>query len=119
MTHPLGKVWYEGAIDDSRAARSRFGNALFEFSAEAKCAAMFWSFLVRLRPSDVASFAAALGSVPRELRYRSPTYFDNGTLLPMYGSAEDELAGRHSPGYERFKEREAKRAKWTLRRSNG
>lgn len=41
MAHASVSVWYEGAVNDSRAARGRFGNALFEFSAEAKCASAF------------------------------------------------------------------------------
>lgn len=98
------RAWYRGYCDDSKAAMSRFGQAIFGFHAEAKCK-LYNGFLVRIRPCDVAGFAA-LAKV--ELDYSSPTYFDNGTITPIYDSPEDEIGGKQSARYRSFLERQEK-----------
>ena len=55
---------------------------------------------VRATPGQAAQIDKALGA-SRIVgpRYKSPTVFDGrGTILPIYASAEDELADRKTPG---------------------
>lgn len=99
------RVWYSGYCDVTKAAESRFGQAIFKHEAQARCWRLFGSnaFSVHLRPCDVAGFAA-LAKV--ELSYSSPDYFDNGTITPIYDSPEDEVAGNQAARYRSFLERQ-------------
>lgn len=94
-----GLCAYECWIDNTNAAYARLGRALVECRVKLIDSYRLGSragdtvmLMVRAEPARVAAFAEV--SRVHDLKYRSPTVFDNGTLRAKFASAEDELAGR-------------------------
>ena len=66
---------------------------------------------VHVAPSLVARFAELVKCGPGfSPRYKSPTVFDNGTLVPCFATPEDEIADRWTERAMRVKSREEKLA---------
>lgn len=95
-----GKVWYEGWFKGTKASYERFGRALVEHDVEFKKAFQMGpggetvTVQVKCRPAQIETFSKALKMRPEDFRYSSQTVFDNGTLVPVYASPEDELADK-------------------------
>ena len=92
-----GIVVYEGWFRASAAAYARFGRALIEnkvrlvdsYRLDAGATPVV---LVKGTPENLKKFIHALKG--GDFKYKSPTVFDNGTILPIYHSPEDELADK-------------------------
>lgn len=90
----MKRATYEISFSPTTAAFARFGRALVECDAQLLC-----SYSMPGGGSVVASIKVAPEKAPRlsdvvkpiDFRYRSPTVFDNGSLIPIYASAADEL----------------------------
>ena len=91
------RVAFEVLLRDTQAARLRLMSGLLEARGaftqfyklhDALCA------IVWLAPERHALFVEKCK--PFECRYRSPTRFDNGTLIPLFDSPEHELRERRA-----------------------
>lgn len=104
------RVTYEFVLRASEAAFGRVGRALMEHHASLRDSHVSrgdWAIaLVSIAPEYAEAFASLVK--PIEWRYRSPTYFDNGTIAPCYASAQDELARVRTPEYVAFQLRRAR-----------
>lgn len=93
-----GEVWFEFSTNDSKAAKVRLMDATIECKATLRPYAMFGiTGLVKVAPVNAELFRET--AQLHLFIYRSPTYFDNGSLRSQYDSPEDELAGKHSAPY--------------------
>lgn len=99
----MHKVFYEVSTDANKASLTRFICSLIKFKGEIKDTLVFAIskdnmfsrggtvvIYVKLNPDHVSSFLEE--AKPISIKYKSPTYFDNGSLRPMYKSAEDEIS---------------------------
>jgi hypothetical protein len=104
---------YEICFGTSKAAYARFGEAVI------KCKTKVTDSVI-MGETVVANVSISLGMEnefirlcePWDMKYRSPTVFDHGTLIPLYASAEDETAGLKTlsgiSAEKRIAEREAR-----------
>lgn len=78
---------------DSKAAMARLGAGIFAAGARILDSAKVCGTpvcIVSLRLCDVAQFREVVK--PDAMLYRSPTYFDNGTIRPLFATPEEEVA---------------------------
>lgn len=92
-------VSYECCFAGTKAGYERFGRAVVEHHIKVVDSYRLNAtppsdvvVLVRGALKDLDAFGEAVkGS---HFKYRSPTIFDNGTLVPIYAGPEDEIAGK-------------------------
>lgn len=111
-------VTYEAAIGDATAAYARLGRALVQTGSKLRDSHVMGEtviILLSVPPEKVAAFAELLK--PWSLEYRPPTYFHHGSLMSMYASPADELAGNVRPEVLRAQERDRQRDEDDARRT--
>lgn len=96
-------VNYEVVFRSTKVGYERFGRALVLCDVKLASAYLFGEATVvaMVICEPVRAVAFALDASPISMKYRPPTVFDNGTLLPMYASAEHEITGQVSPAAQR------------------
>lgn len=88
---------YEVVIRTSKTAKVRLLDALIKQRGAITSSYDATGPLVLLVWLDPAKAEAFRDDVkPDDMRYRSPTRFDNGSLIPLYESPEHELAERQA-----------------------
>lgn len=94
MSKPTFEVWFS----DTKIAHERFSRALFASGARVIDSITFGGPRAIIQFDNPATRARfeAVAMLPQPPRYRSPTVFDHGSLVTMYDSPEDEIAGRVS-----------------------
>lgn len=91
MSNPSKEVRYEGCFRATTAGFERFGRALINYKIRLMDSYVLQGtviILIKALPEVVRCFE--LEAKLHDLKYRSPTLFDNGTLVAMYDSAENE-----------------------------
>lgn len=92
------KVCYEVSFDGTKASLLRYAQVLLKLNIEHVRSYGYnpsyprssITALIKMAPHHLEVFKRELK--PIEVRYRSPTRFDHGTLRPIYASAEEEVA---------------------------
>ena len=92
------KVCYEVSFDGTKASLLRYAQVLLKLNIEhvrscgynPKHPRSSITALIKMAPHQLDAFKRELK--PIDVRYRSPTRFERGTLLPIYASAEEEVA---------------------------
>lgn len=90
-------VAYEVVLRHNKSALTRAIVAMIEHNAALTDSysmgpAGVYVLLIWLRPERQEAFFAAVK--PVEMRYRPPSRFDNGSLIPLFKSPAEELATR-------------------------
>ncbi len=103
-------IHYECFFTGSKAGYERFGRALIEYGVRLHNTFVLdrratVAVLVSCKPEVANAFAEALKMRPGEIKYKPPTVFDNGTLVAIYASAEDELADKKTEWAKRALEK--------------
>lgn len=87
-------VTFEAAIGDTTAAYARLGRALVKTRSKLRDSHVMGEtvvLLVSVPPAKAEDFAELLKAW--SLKYSPPTYFHHGSLMALYASPADELAG--------------------------
>jgi len=102
---PPERVRYEVIIHDTKASLLRTFQAILECGARLRDQYKLdvWVLLIELEPGREEDFRRRVK--PFQMRYYSPTWFDNGTLRPLYASPDAEIA-------ERVRKREEANSAW-------
>lgn len=102
-----GSVFVKIEMNQTNVAMARFGSAVFDLGLQVTNTHQL--------SAHPRAYASAMVKVPIEnidelksymkfanVEYQSPTYFNRGSICPIYASPEDEIADICTPGYAKF-----------------
>lgn len=93
------KCFYEVVLNDSKASKLRLVESLLQTGSGIQMMSTIGGLvaLAKVEPAKIERFVEICK--PYQCLYKSPWYFDNGSIRDIYESAEAELEGRQSEGY--------------------
>ena len=109
VTIQLGRrVGYEISVGHSAASMTRIGRSVVKHDMLITCMYMTSSD-IRMKAFIDPDQAEEVEEVLKafHFEYRGPTYFDRGSICPIYDSPWDELEDKPCAAYVRFREKAA------------